>query len=365
MILNIIIIILGLVASILLFYKFPFLKTIEQETQSYKLSVIIPARNEEKVLSYLLEGLKKQSYPIFEIICIDDCSTDQTAQIAQAYGVKVISLKEKPANWTGKAWACQKGAEAASGELFLFLDADVRFNKDALKCIVDQYSKSKCVISVLPYHKTIEPYEKLSFFFNIIQAGANGVTAAKNVGNAGLFGPVILINKSEYETIGGHSSVKNSIVDDIALGERLTKSGKKFKLMLGGDKTEYRMYSSGFISLFRGWLKNFSTGAIKTPLLLLVAVFLWISSCLSTAISLSQSLYLKETLNIILFAFFYIIWAAELYRISVKLGNFSFWQAIFYPLYMVFFVFLFFLSLLKKVFRQKVVWKDRKIKLEK
>ena len=77
----------------------------------------------------------------------------------------------------------------------------------------------------------------------------------------GLFGPVILMTKGDYQTIGGHESVKRTIIEDIALGKQLKRAGLKYHLYVGKGDISYRMYSDGFRSLFNGWTKNIALGA--------------------------------------------------------------------------------------------------------
>ena len=89
-----------------------------------QLSIIIPARNEETNLPKLLRSLTAQSPQPREIIVVDDASTDRTAEVAQQFGARVIRSLPLPNGWRGKTWACHQGAQVATGEMLLFLDAD-------------------------------------------------------------------------------------------------------------------------------------------------------------------------------------------------------------------------------------------------
>ncbi len=362
---NIVFILVGLLISLLLFAHFPMLKKTTSSKAQYKVSIIIPARNEEKSIALLLQDLAKQTYSVHEIICVDDCSGDRTAEVARRYGnVKLISVTEKPDGWTGKSRACYEGARAARAELLLFLDADVRLMPDAVASLVNAYHERRCVVSVLPYHTLEKGYEQLSFFFNIIQVGANGIATTFTSKHAGLCGPVILIPAKIYNRIGGHESVKSSIVDDIALGNNLAKEGYTYRLFMGKGLIHYRMYHGGIGDLVRGWTKNFATGALKTPLPIFIMTFLWISALILTVFSVVEVIFLKD---IILAAFvfaLYILWVLELYRISSRTGSFSIVTALCYPLYLLFFLLLFFRSFIKVALRKNVTWKDREIRLE-
>ncbi len=103
-------------------------------------------------------------------------------------------------------------------------------------------------------------------FFNIVQFAANGLGVPKG-NHIGLYGPVILISRENYDKSGGHEQIKESIIDDIALGIELKKAGIPFKLFLGDKDIYFRMYSGSFSDLFRGWLKNIAQ-ALLLPLLL-------------------------------------------------------------------------------------------------
>jgi len=365
MILNIIEVFAGLIISLLLFYRFPMLKKSTDLKRPYKVSVIIPARNEEKNIPLLLQDLNKQTYSTYEIICVDDCSEDNTANIVSSYGVSLLSIKNKPEDWTGKAWACEKGAESASGDLLLFLDADVRLQPLAISNLLSTYDENQCVISVQPYHQTEKKYEQFSLFFNLIQIAANGTSSVLKFKNPGLYGPVILINRDTYRAIEGHTSAKSSIVDDLALGEKLTQKGFPFKLYLGGKDISFRMYGGGFKKLLQGWTKNYATGAMKTPLLLFVMVFLWITSCTSVFLFILQSIGEHNLLETVIFTILYIFWVLELFRIAGRTGNFKKYVIFCFPIYMIVFLGVFIISFIKKIFHLNVVWKDRKIRLDK
>lgn len=365
MLYNIILIVIGLFVSRILFYRFPHLTKSDGIVCERRLSVIIPSRNEADNLPLLIRDLKNQNYPIYEIICVDDCSTDNTAVVASSYGVKLVSVSDKPSDWTGKAFACQQGALAAQGELYLFLDADVRLSKNAISELMRTYDEKQCIISVQPYHQTVKNYEQFSLFFNLVQVPSNGTGTLINFKNAGLYGPVILIDKASYWSVEGHTAAKSSIVDDVALGEALARKGIQFKLLLGAEQISFRMYAGGFKDLLQGWTKNYATGALKTTPLLFIMVFMWIASGLSVFINAVSMLLSCEWLVFSGFVFLYWLWVMELFRISGKIGRFQRNAIIIFPLYLIFFISIFIVSFIKKLFRLNVTWKGRKIKLVK
>ncbi len=186
----------------------------------------------------------------------------------------MVSLADKPDGWMGKTWACQNGADLAKGDLLLFLDADVRLGNNAIQRLMQTYSEQHGTISVQPYHYTEMWYEQCSILFNLVQIAANGAALPKPSG-AGLYGPVVLISKADYNKIGGHKSVRNCIVEDMALGQRLRDAGIPYSLFLGDKEIAFRMYTEGIRSLFQGWIKNIAACAAKTPKTLFWMVFFW------------------------------------------------------------------------------------------
>ena len=375
-IIEITIVILGLLANLLLFYRFPRLpkagsglakdnsgvqgEPVTANPDLPRVSVIIPARNEEKNLPLLLSDLQNQSLTPLEIICVDDDSSDDTARIASEFGVRVLSLHDKPDGWTGKTWAAQNGADKASGELLLFLDADVRLGKDGLLRLMLAYAEHPETISVQPYHATERPHEQFSLLFNLIQIAANGAALPKPL-SIGLYGPVILIARSDYSRIGGHEAVRKNIVEDMALGQRLKSVGLPFRLYIGDSGISFRMYADGLKSLYRGWVKNIAAGAAKTPLPLFAAVFVWIASMISVPVHAVLFAIAGNLPWLLLYALFYVAWVLILLMLSKKVGYFRLPAVLFYPVLMLVLLTVFSISLFKKIFGLKVIWKDRAI----
>jgi len=366
MIFNLTILILGLMASRYLFWRLPYLMKNRSGQQDFSVSVVIPARNEENTLPLLLDDLKHQSLPPLEIICVNDGSKDRTRQMILDAGnlVKLVDVEHKPSDWMGKAWACLKGAELSKGGLLLFLDADVRLSPHALARLAATYQEKPCTISVQPYHRISQDYENLSLFFNVVEVGANGTGLPGRRWTAGLYGPVILMPRADYDEIGGHRVARQTIVDDLTLGDALKQAGKQYRLYLGGNDISFRMYGEGVKALLQGWTKNFATGLGKTPGILLPPVFFWVTSCTAAPLYFLQSIWTGGVVWPLIYLFFYIFWVWELNRIVPKIGNFSRFALLIYPLFMLSFLLTFFWSLWKKMFHRPVTWKDRKIKPE-
>ena len=183
------VIIIGFIFSWILFSSSKNIKP-NKLTPQIKISIVIPVRNEEHNICKLLSDIKKQTYEIFEIICVDDESQDRTCELIEEFDVELISSGNLPEGWRGKAWACQQGAKHAKGNVLLFLDADVSLHENAVEALASNFALNNSCISVQPYHKTKKAYEQLSLFFNTIQAIATGMGLPFKACHTGLFGPL-------------------------------------------------------------------------------------------------------------------------------------------------------------------------------
>jgi 4,4'-diaponeurosporenoate glycosyltransferase len=363
MTLTIVLTLIGILLSPILYFRFPKLKYINKEIEKRKVSIIIPARNESINLPFLLNDLKTQTLTVKEIICVDDNSTDSTAEIAACFKTNVITLKDKPEGWIGKTWACYNGAAKAEGDLFIFIDADVRLSPCAIEKLINNYTAYGCVISVYPYNKVTGFIGQLSFFFTLILVAANGLSFIVREKNIGLFGAVILISREQYDSVGGFQCAKNNIIDDLTFGVELKKNGTKINLFFGGTDFYIKTYNNT-LDFIQGWLKNIASGASHTSIILLIMVVLWVTSCASAPFYL---IWYSININFDSLLYFYLIlytlWFAELLRLNKEIGNYSVLTIIFYPLYLIIFILIFMLSILIKTMRCNVKWKGRKIRL--
>ena len=126
------------------------------ETAARAVAVVVPAHDEADSLPALLAGLARQTQPATEIVVVDDESADGTAALATAAGARVVPVV-RPDGWTGKAWACDRGAAAAGADVLVFLDADTRPAPDLLERLEAQRVRSGGLVSVQPYHRMARP----------------------------------------------------------------------------------------------------------------------------------------------------------------------------------------------------------------
>ena len=232
-----------------------------------RISILIPARNEEKRIGPLLESLFKQDYPDYEIVVLDDRSTDKTLALIQSFSkinkrLRVVRGKELPPEWLGKPWACQQLSEKATGEWMLYTDADTRHGSDMLKRSVQFAEKSGAdALSLMNEQITLSWMEILVIPVMVFSLVAylpgswalNPKSYFSRFGGVG--GQFILIRRKVYRDLGGHATVKTEIVEDLNFGRELVR--KKYRVVLGNGSefTSCRMYGNAE-EVWEGFSKN-------------------------------------------------------------------------------------------------------------
>lgn len=357
---------IGIIAGFLLFFKIPIIKkpkTIDvgNDRKTLKISIIIPCRNEEKNIAELLDALAEQTYPIHEIICVDDLSEDKTAEIISQKNARLIRITDHPEDWIGKTYAVQTGANAASGEILLFFDADLKLGSDAIETLAAAYTKHG-TLSVQPYHKMKKLSEQLALFFNLTAVAGTGC-ALPITRTRGLFGPVIMINKDVYFNAGGHSAVKNCVVEDFMLGIHCKKSNIAYKLFVGGKNIAFRMYPNGIKEQFEGFAKNISTGILSVEFLTAVLTFAWVTAAASAPIQLIKNIAMGAGVGIAVSAALTAMVMAQIIVYSSRIGNYKPYLIPLYVLAWIWFLIVIVYSFVRKVIFRSVKWKNRKIKI--
>ncbi|MBT8036458.1 MAG: glycosyltransferase [Verrucomicrobiae bacterium] len=339
-------------------------KSESKPSKPIRISIIIPARNEEENIGKLLKTINHQSQPPYEVIVVNDGSSDQTASVAEQLGARVINAAPLPDGWNGKPWACQQGAGAATGQWFLFLDADLALEKRTISTLAGLCDQPDKVYSVCPHHGIEKTYEELSVFFNILMlAGVNAFGPEKQAtNNSALFGQCMLISRDHYQSVGGHAEVKDKVLENFYLANRLKALGITRSCFLGKGFITMRMFPHGIGELWAGWKKGFASGAANTPRYALVASSIWISSLMLTLVSAALTLtpYASAPF-MILAATAYLIHVGQCLYAFKSAGTFSVWNAVFFPLSLLFYLTLFFYSILDQKRGKTTQWKGRAV----
>ncbi len=271
-------------------------------------SVLIPARNEEATLNHLLEGLRCQTLQPLEVIVIDDHSSDQTADVAQAAAqllpLQLVQPPPLPPGWCGKTWALHNGVQQSAGEVLVFLDADTEPAAELLESLVAQQQRLGGLVSVQPFHRTERLYEQLS----LLQAGL----------------PV--------------------------------------SAFIGDQQIAYRMYPGGLGDLVVGFDKNFATAAGEVRWPWMLAVVLWLSGLFWAAWCLPASLLgwpLVGDPEPWRHAVVYGAYALQLMVITQRVGRFR-WSPLVFPIPVLFFLGVFLMAIVN-LERGSVQWKGRSV----
>jgi 4,4'-diaponeurosporenoate glycosyltransferase len=261
----------------LLCWRVPRLPGASSAASGASVSVIIPARNEEARLPALLAALAVQTRPADEVIVVDDHSDDATAALARDAGARVVPSPPLPDAWTGKTWACWTGAEHATGDVLVFLDADTEPAAHLLARLLGAVERHRGLVSVMPYHRMERQYERLSAFFSVISLmGIGAASARRSAPITGAYGPCLACDRRDYDAVGGHQAVRDEVVDDVALARRFRGRGLPVHVTGGRGVIRFRLYGGGVRDLVDGWSKNFASGAASTPGVRFLLVFAWV-----------------------------------------------------------------------------------------
>lgn len=317
-------------------------------------SVVIAARNEAMNLKQTLSTLKKQSYPSYEIIVVNDRSDDNSLDILTALQkeipcLTVLNIKALPDGWLGKNYALYRGAQVANGELILFTDADVTFAPVTLAYAVAVMEENKLDnLTLMPRldggdfsTRMAIVAGTLSFLFQ----RKPWRSAQTNPNYSAGMGQFILVKSKIYWKVGGHLTVKNAVIDDMALGSVLKRAGVK-QWCLDGRKYISLVWYESFKAMCNGLEKNMfaycnfklsklcllsslGVGLFIVPLLLFAFAKLLITQLLNLlVIGMTWRCFYKVTTHCGLSG-----WYSIFYAYGVVAGLFIAWRAAFFNLW--------------------------------
>jgi len=241
------------------------------------ISVMVPARNEEENIRSCLEYLLDQDYENYEILVMNDNSTDKTGEILEEMEreharLKVFNGQPLAKGWFGKPYALQQLAKHAKGDYFLFTDADTIHNRTSL---------SFCMTNALHHKADLlsgYPRELIGTFGEVMNVSAMyimttiimplpAIDLMKWKQASFCLGQYFFINSNVFRDIGGFEPVRHEITEDVAFGKEVKYRGYKTKFLDAQKHVACQMYKS-FGESFRGIGKNVYNAVGRNWLLL-------------------------------------------------------------------------------------------------
>jgi chlorobactene glucosyltransferase len=245
------------------------------------ISICVPARDEEKNIRRCVESLLVQTYPNFEIIVVDDRSTDSTPQTlselaARDSRLRVIHGSDLPSGWAGKPHALTQAAASARGAWLCFVDADTFPAPEALAACYAKAAETKADLFTIMtfqelgtfWEKVLMPLVLTAMSVGFSPRRVNDPKQRVAVAN----GQFILIRRAAYDAVGGHERIKDQIVEDKALSEQVKWNGYRLVVADGHAVARTHMYTS-LPEMWEGWTKNIYLGLRGTPAMLLLGAF--------------------------------------------------------------------------------------------
>jgi len=341
------------------------------------ISVCIPARDEERNIRACVEAVLNQTYPNFEVVAIDDRSTDSTLEILHSIQndkLKIVSGSDLPLGWAGKPHALYQAAKSARGDWLCFIDADTFLAPEALSsCYAKAVKTNADLFTMMTFQITVTFWERvvLPLVMTALSVGfsprkVNDPTRKDAIAN----GQFIFIKRSVYNAIGGHASVKDQIVEDKAISEKVKWGGYRLIVADGMQVARTRMYTS-FATLWEGWTKNIYLGLRDQVGLMMLGAFGALITVIAALVlplwpllGLFWLLHGGGWMAITIIIEALILWSVLIYIRAIVAHNMNIprWYALTTPLGAAVFAMMMFTSTWKVISGQGVTWRGRKYK---
>lgn len=339
-----------------LLWSLPRLRRGSAPSAHRDVSVVVPARDEAEQLPALLASLP----PDVEVVVVDDGSDDGTAEVARHLGATVRPAGPLPAGWVGKPWACAVGAASSTGDVLVFVDADVRFGPGGFDRVLGTLEQTDGLVSVQPFHVPGRPVEHLAALFNVVALAATdtGTPLGRWRGSRGAFGPVLACRRTHHEQVGGHDVVRDRVTEDVGLADAFRRRGLPVRVVAGGEDVSFRMYPRGLRQLVEGFTKNLAAGAAAARPVTVALVVAWLTLLVQAAVA-----PVRAALGTGAWAWalgLYVVVAAQVWWMARRVGRFGPRTALAFPALVAVFLAVFAASVVAAV-RGSVSWRGRRV----
>jgi len=325
-----------------------------------KVSILIPARNEADNILELLVSIKNQDYTNYEVIVLNDSSTDNTFAIVENFCIanpqfKVVNGKELPPNWLGKNYACYQLSELASGKYLLFIDADESIKRGLINSLIARMETGNlALLSVFTNQIMKSIGERLTVplmhFILLNLLPLRLVKLSKNPAFAAASGQCMFFNANQYRENQWHEKVKRQVVEDVEIMKLVKQEKLNAEVLLANGLIYCRMYKNLGESL-NGFSKNLLAGFGSNIIILLFYQLLVTIGPVILILNFNIALLVLPLTLIML----------SRIMISYLSGQNVLINLILHPFQMLFFLIISIISITKHIFKTGT-WKGRTIK---
>ena len=333
------------------------------------LSIVIPARNEERDIAAAVRSHLAQDYPDFEVVVVEDRSTDATPRIldqlaARDPRLRIVPGEEPRPGWLGKPSALARGAAAAQGEVLLFADADVRYDSRCASEAVRHLTRHRIDLLALVPRMEARGFWENVLMPNLLFLFYCGPAFLANRDRTRWFalggGAGNLVRRSAYEAIGGHAALKDSVIDDVKLALLLKRAGYRTRAVRAEDRIGVRMYR-GFREVWTGFSKNAAylfSGGIGILLFAFLAATLLLSVLPAVVLLGAAAGACVPAPDVRLAALCFGLLVATRLALALAIGE-PLWPAFTHPILAVVWTGIIGHSLYLRVIRRRLTWRGR------
>ena len=339
---------------------------INKKKASYEpfVSIIVPTYNEENNIVRCLHSLRSLNYTNYEIILSDGGSSDQTVKLAKPFVDKLIIDETLPPGWIGKNWGCHLGYKEAKGELLLFTDADTSHKPNSLKIFVDKIFEQRAdLLSLMPFQELEHIWESfvpINFFLShVLSGGPKKVNNPNKTNSFVAIGQYLLFTRTGYDSIGGHESIKGSIIEDYAFA-RVVKQELGSLFFIINHKLVYaRMYPESPRHCWNGFKKCLYPGTKLTPGYLITITLIYVFWGLLSPVAITLTAVYGDWISITLAIAAYLAYLLIFFSYWNNKGKHYWFTYLFFPFLLLIFLIAILVSTLEFLITKTTSWKGR------